>query len=167
MGRGYARAALGQPEDGLVEMEEGWAVWQAMGAKASNTHHAIWLADTCRRADRIEAAFTWVDVAAEHARVFGERDLEAEIHRLHGELLLEKGATVEAEACLRRSIDIARRQKAKAFELRTATVLARHLNEMGQRQAASELLAPIYGWFTEGFDTPDMKAARQLLAQIA
>jgi len=167
MGRGYARAALGQPEDGLVEMEEGWAVWQAMGAKASNSHQAIWLADACRRADRIEAAFNWVDVAAEHVRVFGERDLEAEIHRLHGELLLEKGATVEAEACLRRSIDIARRQKAKAFELRTATVLARHLNEMGQRQAASELLAPIYGWFTEGFDTPDMKAARQLLAQIA
>ena len=92
--------------------------------------------------------------------------LEAEIHRVHGELLLERAATGDAEACLRRSIEIARRQKAKSLELRTAMILAQLWQHQGQRQAAYDLLAPIYGWFSEGFDSPDLRNARALLDEL-
>ena len=166
LNKGYARVALDQIDSSIAEMEEGWADWYAVGAKASTTECAIWLADACKRAGRVNAARKWLNVAAEHAFLFDERYVESEIHRVHGELLLEQGATKEAETCLHRSIDVARGQKAKSLELRTAMVLAHCWHQMGKRQAALELLSPIYGWFTEGFDTPDLRAANSLLDQI-
>jgi predicted ATPase len=161
--RGRARAALGRADDGIAEMEQGWADWQALGAKLGTTEITVGLADACVKAGRIAAGLDWIKVAAEHARTFYERYLEAEIHRVHGELLLAGAATGDAAACLRRSIEIAQRQKAKSFELRTAMVLAQLWRRQGQRQAAYDLLAPIYGWFSEGFDTPDLKEAEALL----
>ena len=164
--RGRARAALGRADDGIAEMEQGWADWQALGAKLATTQATVRLADACAKAGRIAAGLDWIKVAAEHARTFHERLLEAEIHRVHGELLLERAATGDAEACLRRSIEIARRQKAKSLELRTAMVLAQLWQHQGQRQAAYDLLAPIYGWFSEGFDSPDLIEAGALLEQL-
>jgi len=160
---GRARAALGRADDGIAEMEQGWAKWQALGAKLATTQTTVKLADACAKAGRIAAGLDWIKAAAEHARTFHERLLEAEIHRVHGELLLESAATGDAEACLRRSIEIARHQKAKSLELRTAMVLAQLWQCQGQRQAAYDLLAPIYGWFSEGFDSPDLRNARALL----
>ena len=160
---GRARAALGRADDGIAEMERGWAKWQALGAKLATTQTTVKLADACAKAGRIAAGLDWIKAAAEHARTFHERLLEAEIHRVHGELLLESAATGDAEACLRRSIEIARHQKAKSLELRTAMVLAQLWQCQGQRQAAYDLLAPIYGWFSEGFDSPDLRNARALL----
>ncbi len=165
--RGRARAALGRANDGISEMEQGWADWQALGAKLTTTHTTVGLADACSKACRIAAGLDWIKVATAHARTFHERLLEAEIHRVHGELLLERAATGDAEACLRRSIEIAQHQKAKSLELRTAMVLAQLWQRQGQQAAAYDLLAPIYGWFSEGFDSPDLRNARALLNDLA
>ena len=98
----------------------------------------------------------------------GGRDYEAESHRLHGELLLQQPApdAPAAEACFQRALDVARRQQAKSLELRAATSLARLWQQQGKRAEARELLAPIYGWFTEGFDTADLQEAEVLLEEL-
>src|SRR5262249_56893238 len=95
----------------------------------------------------------------------GERWYEAELYRLKGELLLQQSSDnpTEAESCFHHAISIAQNQSAKSWELRAATSLARLWQQQGKRQEAYELLAPIYGWFTEGFDTADLQAAKALL----
>ena len=92
------------------------------------------------------------------------RLFEAELRRLEGELRLLAGAPeAEAEACFVEALAVARRQEARSFELRAATSLARLWRDQGRRAEAHDLLAPIYGWFTEGFDTPDLRDARVLV----
>jgi predicted ATPase len=95
-----------------------------------------------------------------------ERWWEAEIHRLKGVLLLSRENTAQSEICFERSIRIARQQQATSLELRAATNLARLWGDQGRRAEARDLLAPVYGWFTEGFDTPDLKEAKALLDQL-
>ena len=99
----------------------------------------------------------------------GERASEAELHRLHGELLLRQAVpeAQTAEACFQQALAIARRQQAKWWELRAAMSLARLWQQQGKRQEASDLLASIYGWFTEGFDTADLQDARALLEALS
>jgi predicted ATPase len=94
--------------------------------------------------------------------------IEPELHRVHGELLLSlaKPNSGEAEACFHRAIGVGREQNAKLWELRAATSLARLWAEQGRRAEARELLAPVYGWFTEGFETRDLKDARALLDEL-
>nr|WP_283807986.1 AAA family ATPase [Bradyrhizobium shewense] len=164
--RGRARAALGRTDDGIAEMEQGWTDWQALGAELATTQMSVGLGDACAKAGRVAAGLDHIKVAAEHARTFHERLLEAEIHRVRGELLLERAATGDAEACLRRSLEIARSQKAKSLELRTALGLARLWQHQDRREAAYDLLAPIYGWFSEGFNCPDLRDARALLDDL-
>src|SRR5262252_7262780 len=96
-----------------------------------------------------------------------ERCWEAEVHRLRGVLLLQQPGTpqAEAETWLQRALDVARRQEAKSLELRAAMSLSRLWQQQGKRAEAYELLAPIYGWFTEGFDTADLQEAKALLAE--
>ena len=98
----------------------------------------------------------------------GERMFEAELHRVKGELLLMQDAAngPEAEDCFRTAIEVARRQAGKSLELRATTSLARLLNEQGSRDEARAMLAEIYGWFTEGFDTADLKDAKALLDEL-
>jgi predicted ATPase len=107
----------------------------------------------------------------------GERHWEAELYRLKGELLLEQGGTRrqangnrqpwgEAEACFHQALDIARYQQAKSWELRAAMSLSRLWQRQGNRAEARELLAPVYDWFTEGFDTADLQDAKALLAAL-
>ena len=99
----------------------------------------------------------------------GERYYEAELHRLHGELLLRQ-ALLEAqaaEACFQQALEVARRQQAKSWELRAATSLSRLWQQQGKKAKACALLAPIYGWFTEGFDTVDLQEAKALLDALA
>jgi predicted ATPase len=147
-------------------MEQGWADWQALGAELATTQMSVGLADACAKAGRIAAGLHHIKVAAEHARTFHERLLEPEIHRVRAELLLERATTGDAEACLRRSIAIARSQNAKSLELRAAISLARLWQHQDRREAAYELLVPIYGWFSEGFDCPDLRNARALLDEL-
>ena len=97
-----------------------------------------------------------------------ERYWEAEIARLRGVLLLRQPETpqAEAEACFQRALDVARRQEAKSLELRAAMSLSRLWQQQGKRAEARALLAPIYGWFTEGFDTADLQEAKALLEEL-
>jgi predicted ATPase len=92
---------------------------------------------------------------------------EAELYRLKGMLLQAVEGSGEAEACFLQALDVARRQQAKSWELRAATSLARLWQQQGKRAEAHELLAPIYSWFTEGFDTADLRDARTLLSALA
>jgi len=98
-----------------------------------------------------------------------ERYWEAEVHRLRGILLLRQRVPqqAEAEACFQQALDVARRQEAKSLELCAAMSLARLWQHQGKRAAARELLAPLYGWFTEGFDTADLQEARELVEALA
>jgi predicted ATPase len=99
----------------------------------------------------------------------GERWYEPELYRLKGELLLQQSSDNqdEAENCFQQAITVAQNQQAKSFELRAATSLARLWQQPGKRQAARDLLAPVYGWFTEGWDTADLKEAKALLDALA
>ena len=166
MCRGWARVALGEADAGIAEMEQGWAAWQALGSQLAKVHATVRLAEACAKTARIAAGLDWLEVAEEHARTFQECFLEAELHRIRGELLLGRETPLEAEACLRRSMEIARHQKAKSLELRAAMVLAQHWQRQGRRQEAYDLVAPIFGWFTQGFDTPDLQKARALLDEL-
>ena len=116
--RGRVRGALEGARDAIAEMERGFADWRALGGKLVTTRFSVWLAEACPEAGHIAAGLDWIKAAAEHVRAHDERDHEAEMHRVHGELLLARAPTGDAEDCLRRSIEIARRQKAKSFELR-------------------------------------------------
>ncbi len=93
----------------------------------------------------------------------GEKDQEAELHRIRGTLTLACGDRSAAEACFMRALSVARRQKAKTWELRAAECLARLWAENGERAKARDLLAPVHAWFTEGFDGPDLKRSAALL----
>jgi predicted ATPase len=105
----------------------------------------------------LDEALLLVDETEEHL-------WEAELHRLRAELLLGLGDETQAGAVFQRAIEVARRQQARSWELRAATGLARLWMRQGKDEQARELLAPIYGWFTEGFDTPDLVEARELLS---
>jgi predicted ATPase len=96
----------------------------------------------------------------------GARWWEAEIHRLKGLVLLSRRDSKASEACFAHSTEIAQQQHARSLELRAATSLARLWRDQGKRAAGRDLLAPVYGWFTEGFDTPDLKEAKTLLEQL-
>ena len=99
----------------------------------------------------------------------GERWYEPELYRLKGALLLQQSADnhAEAQACFHHALDIARRQQAKSLELRAATSLSRLWQQQGKRAEARQLLAEVYSWFTEGFDTPDLREAKILLDELA
>ena len=99
----------------------------------------------------------------------GARWYEPELYRLKGELLLAQSPDnhTEAEPCFHHALEIARSQQAKSLELRAATSLARLWQRQGKRQEAYDLLAPVYGWFTEGFDTADLQEAQALLEELA
>jgi predicted ATPase len=107
-----------------------------------------------------------LDDALQIAETTGERWLEAELYRRKGDLLLRRRQAESAEGLLCKSLSIAREQEAKLWELRAAVSLARLWSEQGRRVEARELLAPVYGWFTEGFGTPDLKDARALLDEL-
>ena len=96
----------------------------------------------------------------------GERWFEAELNRHKGQLLLRQGHAEAAEELYRKALSIAREQEAKLWELRAAASLARLSRDQGRRAEARHLLAPVYGWFTEGFDTPDLKDAKALLDEL-
>jgi tetratricopeptide (TPR) repeat protein len=106
-------------------------------------------------------------VEAAIARGSEQRDADAELHRTRGEGLLEHVRSDEAEGCFRRAFEIARGQSAKSYELRAATSLARLLRDQGRRDEARAILAPVFDWFTEGFDTADLKDAKALLDELA
>ena len=126
------------------------------------------LAETCGKNGRVEEALDSVMEGLATAKQTGLRLVEAELHRIRGELLMMKdpGNGAEGERCLRTAVDVARRQAARLYELRATTSLARLLKQQGRAEQACQMLAEIYGWFTEGFDTADLKDAKALLDEL-
>ena len=126
------------------------------------------LAEVCAADDQCEEGLKSVADAQLHADRMGERWWQAEIHRVRGVLLLMRSGDVHAEVehCFRQALDVARGQAAKSLELRAAASLARLWRDQGKADDARSLLAPIYGWFTEGFDTADLKCAKALLDEL-
>ena len=127
------------------------------------------LAEAHEKAGQAEEGLVLIAEALEFVARTGERDYEAEVHRVKGELLLARSPSdpAGAEASFREALDVARQQSSKSFELRAATSLARLWQRQGRAREARDLLAPVYDWFTEGFDTRDLKDAKALLEELA
>ena len=127
------------------------------------------MAQCLARQDRFEEAAAELDAGLLHAARTGDILFEPELHRVKGDLLLRRdpAAVTEAERSYRAAIERARLQDSKSLELRAAASLARLWRDQGKPAEARELLAPIYGWFTEGFDTPDLKDTAKLLSELA
>jgi class 3 adenylate cyclase/predicted ATPase len=167
--QGWATAQEGQVDEGIAIIVRGMDVCRSSGAVLEFPHPWASLAEAYRCADRIEDALQAVAEGLDQARETSARFNEAELCRLKGELLLAgRGPDAEdAEGCFREAVEIARRQSAKSLELRAVMSLSRLLQQQGKREDARRLLAEIYGWFTEGFDTADLKDARALLDLLA
>ena len=165
----WARRPLGFTiEDGIALIEDGIASWRAIHFLNNFPHFLILLADACRLADQPERALRALEEANDLVERTGHRTYEAEVHLQRGDALRTLSAQngEQAERSFLRAIEVARRQRAKTAELRAATSLARLWRDQGKRPEARDLLAPIYGWFTEGFDTADLKDARALLDEL-
>jgi class 3 adenylate cyclase/predicted ATPase len=166
--RGWALAAQGRPLDGLVQIRQGLDAWQATGAYTRPYYLAL-LAGVYGQVGQIEEGLRALTEALTAVEVTGERFMEAELYRLKGELWLARSSEhpLAAETCFQQALAVAGRQQAKSFELRTAMSLSHLWQHQGKRAAAHELLAPIYDWFTEGFDTADLQEAKALLEELA
>jgi DNA-binding SARP family transcriptional activator/predicted ATPase len=165
---GWALAEQGQVEVGITQIRQGLAAWQAAGLKLRRPQHLSLLATAYEKAGQGEKGLAVLSEALEAADRSGERWWEAELYRLKGELLLVQGATeIDVEACFRQAIEIAQRQEAKSLELRATVSMGRLWQKQGKHQEARQLLAEIYSWFTEGFNTPDLQEARTLLEQLS
>jgi predicted ATPase/class 3 adenylate cyclase len=166
--RGWALAMLDKGEEGVVELQKGIAAWKATGAGAWLPFYCIMEAEAFDVCGRAKDALQKLDDAQVAMEKTEERWCEAEIYRLRGALLLRHSIPPqrEAENWFQRALDVAGRQRAKSLELRSATSLARLWRDQGKRTDARALLAPIYGWFTEGFDTPVLQEAKTLLDQL-
>jgi len=167
--RGWALVEEGQGEEGVAQLREGYAAYCGDGAQIECSHWLALLAEAYRDTGRPTEGLRPIAEALDHVAQTGIVYYEAELHRLDGELRLHLDAPDEqrAEASFRRALEIARRQQAKSWELRAATSLARLRGEQGRRMEARDLLAPVYGWFTEGFDTADLREAAALLSELA
>ncbi len=167
--RGWAEAARGQAEAGMAEMRQGLMVSHPTGAGARRSYFLPLLAEANGRIGASGKGLSALAEALDLVEKTGERTWEAEVHRLKGELLLIQSANnrAEVEGCLNKATEVARGQSAKSLELRAATSLARLRQERGESGQARELLAPVYDWFTEGFDTADLKDAKALLDDLA
>jgi len=158
----------GQGEEIIAILHRSLAARRATGAPPRARQLAM-LAEAYRHAGQIEEGLRLVAEALAVADTTGDRVVEAELHRRRGEFLLALSADnlAEAEACFQQALAVARRQQAKSWELRAAMSLSRLWQHQGKRTEARELLAPIYSWFTEGFDTADLQEARALLEDLA
>jgi len=164
---GWVHTQAGMVEQGIEELRQGLAVWSAW-YMALRPHWLALLAEALARAGRVEEGLGALAEALEQVERTGERFSEAELHRLRGELLLQRGASeAEIEACFQQAIAVARQQEAKSWELRATVSLCRLWQRQGKRDQAQRALAAIYSWFTEGFDAPDLAGAGALLAGLA
>ncbi len=168
--RGWALAHQGQAQEGIEQIHQGMTAWRATGAVVFQPYFLALLAEAQGIMGQPEAGFTVLAEALALVDTTGERWYAPELHRLKGELILLRQSsdhTAEAETCFHHALDIARNQQAKSLELRAATSLARLWQQQGKRQEAHDLLAPVYGWFTEGFDTADLIDAKARLDELS
>jgi len=167
--RGWALAMQGQGEAGMIQVRQGITAFRTTGAALAVPYFTALLAEVCDHLGHPEDGLQALVEAHTLMEQHDERYLEAEVHRLRGVLLLQQPGTpqAEAETWLQRALDVARRQEAKSLELRAAMSLSRLWHQKRKRQEAHDLLAEVYGWFTEGFDTADLQEAKALLEELA
>ena len=160
--------AVGQSEKGVEQMREGLDALLGTGAGLRQPYYLALMAQVCGASGASEEALDLLSRGQEIVEQTQERMWEAELPRVRGELLLMSGREhqVEAESCFFAALDVARGQEARSLELRAALSLAQLWKKQGSRDGARELLAEVYEWFTEGFDTADLKAARTLLDEL-
>ena len=188
--RGWALAEQGQVEEGIAQIRQGLTAFRATGAGVGRPHFLALLAEACGKAGQTEEGLNALTEALGIVHKNAEREYEAELYRLKGELLLaqesksqkSKGKSQksenpnpksqrpaphsEAEACFLKAIEVARKQQAKSLELRATTSFARLWQQQGKQKEAHEMLAAVYNWFTEGFDTKDLQEAKALLTEL-
>jgi predicted ATPase len=166
--RGVALAEQGREEEGIVQMREGLAAQQGIGADLGRPASLSKLAEAYGKVGQADEGLAALAESLALVQKTGERVREAELYRIKGGLLLKQAISDEdgAESCFHKSVDLAQHQSAKFYELRAATSLARLWQKQGKKEEARELLADIYGWFTEGFDTAALKEAKALLAEL-
>jgi TolB-like protein/class 3 adenylate cyclase/predicted ATPase len=165
--RGWVKAKDAHDIEGISLLRYGLSAFRATGAQAWVPYLIALLARACEIVGQVEEGLTLLDDATQIAERTGERWFEAELYRHKGQLLQRQGRTQAAEELYHRALAIAREQGAKLWELRAAVSLARLRRDQSQHAEARDLLAPVYGWFTEGFDTPDLKDTKALLDELA
>jgi len=164
--RGSVKIKNGDVAEGISLLRRGSSAFRGTGAVTWTPHYTALQARACEIAGQIEEALTLLDDALQIAERTGERWLEAELYRHKGQLLLRQGDSAAAEELYCSALRIAREQEAKMWELRAAVSRARLRFDQGRSAEARDLLAPVYSWFTEGFDTPDLKEAKALLGEL-
>jgi predicted ATPase len=171
--QGWALVERGQGDEGIAQMRQGLAAFRATGAELARTGFLTMLAEGYGSSGDPEEGLLVVAEALAAVEHLGIRVWEAELHRLQGVLWLRSSVCrredreAEAEACFRHALVVACQQQAKSWELRAAMSLSRLWQQQGKREEARELLTPIYGWFTEGFDTADLQEAQALLEELS
>ena len=172
--RGWALAQLGQVEGGIAQLHQSLEAWKTTG-EGLEARFFCRLAEAYGKAGQIEEGLENLANGLASVNERGGCDTEAELYRLRGKLLIQKAETekqkekieAEAEACFYKALEIARRQQAKSFELRTTLNLSRLMQNQGRSEEARGLLEETYAWFTEGFDTLDLKEAKALLEELS
>jgi predicted ATPase len=174
--RGWAIAVQERSPEGLAQIRQGLDMYQSTGAEYQRSHYLTLLAEVSGLLGQPEGGLAALEEALTLIEKTGEQYYEAELHRQRGELLLLYAAQShpiqgsreqhDAEVCFQQALDVSRQQQAKSLELRAAMSLARLWQQQGKRTEARALLAPVYGWFTEGFDTADLQEAKVLLEAL-
>jgi predicted ATPase len=185
--QGWALGAQGQPERGIEQLCESLAICRAAGAESWVPYCLALLAETQAKAGQVTEGLSTLAETLETTNRRGDRWYEAELYRLKGELTLKQSqvqgpkfqvpntqhlppspqAEAEAETCFQKALEIAQRQQAKSLELRAGMSLSRLWQQQGKKDEARQMLAEIYGWFTEGFDTKDLQEAKALLEELS
>jgi predicted ATPase len=165
--RGWVKVKNGDVTEGISLLRSGLSAYRSTGAEIWMPHFIALLARACEIAGQVEEGLTLLDDAFQVVERTGERWFEAELHRHKGRLLLRQGYSKAAEELYRKAVSIAAEQSAKLWELRAAMSLAPLCRDQGRRDEARDLLAPVYGWFIEGFDTQDLQEAKALLSELA
>jgi predicted ATPase len=168
LAKGFVLALTGKAPDGVHIITSGFAAAQSTGGTLWTPNFLSYLASAYAELGQFDEAWRCIGEAMAHVETTKERRWEAEVNRMAGEIALKSPTpdAAKAEAYFERALTVARSQQAKSWELRAAMSMARLWRDQGKVREARELLAPVYGWFTEGFDTRDLKEAKALLEQL-
>jgi predicted ATPase len=166
--RGWALAMQGQSEAGLAQLRQGLTAMVALEQELSRPFGLVHLAEAVGHTGQVEEGLRLLEEALTAFEASGRADVLAEAYRLQGALLLRQAVpnAAQAETCFQQALTVARRQQAKSYELRAAMSLGRLWQQQGKQAEARALLAPLYGWFTEGFETVDLQEAKALLGEL-
>ena len=167
--QGQILIAQGRLEEGMAQMRQASTDLRTRGQILAWPSHATGLAKVYGTLGQVDTGLSLLSEALTTADKHGLRYCMADTYRLRGELLLQRAVpdASEAEACFQQALAIARQQQAKSWELRAAMSLSRLWQQQGKRAEAYTLLAPLYAWFTEGFDTADLQEAKALLEELS